>query len=187
MPSWSNLYVEDASSDLSPSWANTAVANLILTPIDLASPVTKTYSIPSSSTRTWGLITTDQYLNNNSWTAISSTGILQLSINTTSMNLRARIQYHRLSSSGTIIESTGYGSFVTLDSVLTSHSPPNFTWGTASCTDRLGLEVSVENLSTMTDINFTPKIQNGFSDTLVSASISYNSSACTFSIRTIFL
>jgi len=152
-----NAYPIDTASDLSPTWGSTTLADFELSLTDPNSVQTKSYSIPASATRSLGFITPSGEPNSDDFTDSASNWVITERVTTATdvMDLRFRVQVHRLNSSGTIQESSGYGSYFTLTAGSSDNIDldVNHTFSTGNCSDRFAVEVEVENTNTMKSVD----------------------------------
>ena len=174
--------VDTGTSDLSPSWTFTAIADLPLNSTLSSSSDTRSDTITQGAVTGYGFITTSGSPNNDTWPALSGLNaiLFVMDISSGNMNLRGRCNFHRLNSSGVSQESTGFTGYQTLDSGFKNYGNSSYTWGSASCSDRLAVEFEVENTDTMMDYTFSFFINDGTGGSGCTwSAMTENSGSCT--------
>lgn len=174
-------YVEkDISSDLSPVWANT----LLFADIEMSGGAgvdsSRGASIPSTATRSFGIILISGLPNNDAWED-GGTQTVEIEIDVGHMNIDMRCRIVKLDSAGVIIESGAFTSFQTAQASRV-FSPVAPTWaGAEACDNRLAIEFEVVNTDTMTARTLT--IGLGTVANEVITTITENSPACAVAVN----
>lgn len=174
-------YVEkDISSDLSPAWANT----LLFADIEMSAGAgidgSRGASIPSTETRSFGIILISGLPNNDAWED-GGTQTVEIEVDAGHMNLTMRCRIVKLSATGTIIES---GAFTGTQTAQASRvfSPVAPTWsGAEACGNRLAIEFEVVNTDSMTARTLTVGL--GTINNEVITTITENSSGCAVAVN----
>lgn len=136
-------------SDLNPTWAYTSDFDWNLTATDVSSAGNR-ITLTASSSKSSGFITDVGIPNSDSWEDGSTTTI-DFDITDSNMDIRIRCRSVMLNSSGTVLQSGSWGSFLTVSSTgAQSISCTDPTWSaTEACANRFAVEVHSENLDTM--------------------------------------